>query len=324
MKKWIKRMLLFLLLAFVFISILPYFFTVKTVDSTNEKPFIESRFQTIGTTGIHYRSYLPLIDKAKGKIIMVHGLGGSTFSWRNNVQQLQDAGYLVVTVDLPGFGYSDKRPGIDHSQEARSELLWSLLDTIDLSLAADTRKLDWTLVGHSMGGGTVSAMAMNRSEDTEKLVLVSGALFDNNPSTVPNLIYYAPIERAIDVVYSHVILTNKRINSFLSSAYGRNPSKKEIDGYLNGLKLSESPSFIPDFLKTTKSKPLEKLQKNKVPILFLTGENDTWVPQEQYKKLKERIPRTKVNVIKGAAHCSMETHPKEFNSLLLDFIEEKD
>lgn len=66
------------------------------------------------------------------------------------------------------------------------------------------------------------------------------------------------------------------------------------------------------------------MKKNKIPILFLTGENDTWVPEEQYKKLKELIPRTKVNVIEGAAHCSMETHPKEFNSLLLDFIEEKD
>ncbi|WP_034551859.1 alpha/beta fold hydrolase [Carnobacterium funditum] len=320
MKKWSKRLVLFVLIAFILVSVLPYLITVKTSDSINEKPFVESSFETVKNINIHYRFYQPITSEPKGKILLVHGLGGSTFSWRNNVQDLQDEGYLVITVDLPGFGYSDKGSGIDHSQDARSKILWNLLDTIDLSLEEETKKLDWTLVGHSMGGGTVSAMAMSRSEETDKLILVSGALFDNNPSTVPDLIYYAPIKRAIDVVYSNFVLTSGRIENFLSSAYGREPSKEEVEGYLNALQLSETPSFIPDFLKTAKSKPIEKLKNNNVPILFIAGENDTWVPKEQYAELKEMIPRVKVDVINGAAHCSMETHPEEFNKQLLNFI----
>ena len=321
MRKLIKRIVISLIILFIIMSILPYIFTVQLYDLNDEKPFKESVYENIEDIKIHYRLYNPLESIAKGKILMVHGLGGSTFSWRNNVKYLEDQGYLVVTVDLPGFGYSDKGQGIDHSQANRSKILWNLLDKIDKSLEENEKELDWILVGHSMGGGAVSAMSMDKPEETEKLVLVSGALFDNNPSRIPDLICYPPIKRAIDVIYSNLVLTNSRIETFLSSAYGRDPSKEEVEEHLIALRLSETPSFIPDFLKTAKSNLIDKLENNKVPILFITGENDTWVPREQYEKLKEIIPRIKLEIIKDAAHCSMETHYEEFNKQLLKFID---
>lgn len=71
-----------------------------------------------------------------------------------------------------------------------------------------------------MGGGTVSAMAMERSENTRGLVLVDGAVFDNNPLFMSKLLY------------DYYLLKADRFRSFLSSAYGRVPAENELRGYL--------------------------------------------------------------------------------------------
>jgi pimeloyl-ACP methyl ester carboxylesterase len=53
-------------------------------------------------------------------VVLVHGLAGSTdVSWRSNgvIDALADAGLRVVSFDLRGHGQSDRRPGLDMSQD---------------------------------------------------------------------------------------------------------------------------------------------------------------------------------------------------------------
>ncbi len=268
MKKWVKRISISLLVIFTIASFTPYLIPIKLYEVNSENPFEDSEFININNTKIHYRTQTPdNIDIAK-KVLMVHGLGGSTYSWRNNVETLRSNGYLVVVVDLPGFSYSDISTGINHSQKNRSFLLWSLLKDIDDSLSSEITDMDRMLVGNSMGGGTVAAMTMEKPDKTEKLVLVSGALFDNSPPLISNIFYYPPIKRAIDVAFSNYILEEKRIETFLSSAYGRKPTTDEIENHLIPLKITKVPSFIPDLLLTSKNESVEKLNSNKVPIIY--------------------------------------------------------
>jgi len=176
--KWLKRIALGILSAFVILSILPYLIGVSKPEdlSVMGLPFNESRFENIDGVSIQYRQWLPDQQPIKGKILLIHGLGGSTFSWRNNIPALRDAGYMVVTADLPGFGYSDRSGGIDHSQKNRSKILWVLLDQIDSTLSPETASMDLVLAGHSMGGGTAVAMTLEHPDQTKALVLVDGAV----------------------------------------------------------------------------------------------------------------------------------------------------
>ena len=97
---------------------------------------------------------------------------GSTFSWRENFDTLVKYRYKIIAVDLPGFGYSDRNRKVNQSQSNRSRLLWDLLAELD---QGDTLK--WNLVGHSMGGGTVEAMALMQPERTKTLTIVDGMVF---------------------------------------------------------------------------------------------------------------------------------------------------
>lgn len=321
MKKWLKRILTTLAIVFAVLSVVPYLFSLD--DASNQPlvtPFEESEFIEIADQSIHYRVFDPE-NTPKGKLLFVHGLGGSTFSWRENMSFFQEAGYLVVAADLPGFGYSSKEVGTDHSQLNRSQLLWSLLNQVDKTLDASTAKLDWNLAGHSMGGGTVTAMTVERPEDTENLILVDGAVFENQPSFVASFLAYPPLARGVRVVFDRILLNEERIDDFLTSAYGRQAKADEIAGYLAPLQIPGTPNVAVDLVKTAKNIPVVDLKNNQVPILALWGEEDTWVPLAEAAEIQRLIPQTEIITIPGAYHCPMETHAETFNEELLSFLE---
>ncbi len=323
MKLWIKRILGFLLIVFVIAIIIPYLIPINSHKLDSSLPFNESEYKDIHGINIHYRTWIPNSDsiKIKGKVLMVHGFGGSTFSWRNNIEDLVGKGYIVIAADLPGFGFSDKRKGIDHSQKNRSRILWDLLDQIDLSLTKEVKSLDWVLVGHSMGGGTVSAMAIDQPDKTSDLILVSGALFDNKSKPITKVLYFPPIRRGMDLFLYNYLISQEKIEDFLLSAYGRKPSSEEVQGYLQPLQVNVTPSFVADLVNASKSEPLNRLQNLDIPILYIAGEDDEIVPIQQAIDFKKIVPHTEIITIKKSAHCSMETNYDEFNNILLSFID---
>jgi pimeloyl-ACP methyl ester carboxylesterase len=321
----IKKISVGILTFFVVLQFLPFLIPVSKASEntgTVPLPFEESKIAKIGDISLHYRQWIPK-DELRGKVLMVHGLGGSTFSWNQSAEALVREGYLVIAVDLPGFGYSDRTPGMDHSQKARSRLLWELAETIEIDLQKADKNTDapWNLVGHSMGGGTIAAMAMEKPENVSSLVFVAGALFDNNPGAGNTLLSYPPFRRWMEVFLSYYAIHPDRIRGFLLSAYGRDPSESEVLGYLEPLAQPGTARALIDLVRTAQNEPAENLKEITVPILGIWGENDAWVPVEQAHKLKaEYLPAMQLEMIADSGHCPMETHPEEFNAIVIQFL----
>lgn len=322
-RKWLKRIAVGIGSIFVVLSILPYLIGVSKPEDLSGMglPFNESQFENVDGVSIHYRQWLPDQPTVKGKILLIHGLGGSTFSWRNNIQALRDAGYLVVAVDLPGFGYSDRSRGIDHSQKNRSTILWGLLDMIDGD-RPETAAMDWVLVGHSMGGGTAVAMTLEHPDQTKALVLVDGAVFENNPGFVSKLLIYPPLARWGQVILQNYVFQYNRIETSLASAYGRMPTPEEMKANLDPFLLPGTTYAMIDLLRTAKNETVEELNTVDVPVFAIWGSNDTWVPVEQAKRIQELLPRMKLSFIDGAVHTPMETHSEAFNQQLIRDLDE--
>ncbi len=323
-KRIVKKIIFIFLAVFILLNFLPYLLPISDGEACMVNlPFGESEIKEIDNVAIHYRLWIPQGD-IKGKILMIHGLGGSTFSWIQSVEPLLESGFIVVAADLPGFGYSDRTPGMDHSQKSRSKLLWKLLDEIEIDLEEQGEISDsnWDLAGHSMGGGTIAAMAMKRPDNVSSLIFVAGAVFDNNPGRGNILFKYPPVQRWVKVILHNYAIHPKRVKSFLESAYGREPGENEVSGYLNPLQQSGTSNTMIDMIKTAKNEPIENLTGTDIPILGVWGENDTWVPKEEGERLRDILPGMQLEIIKGAAHCPMETHPDEFNSIILKFLNE--
>lgn len=304
-----------LLVIFLLLSALPYVIPLPE-DREVEEPFAESARISIEGVSLHYRIWEP--EEIRGKIILVHGLGGSTFSWRHNIEALVNTGYVVTAVDLPGFGYSSRQKGADHSQKARSRVLWHLMDEIDGSLKAGAASMGWNLVGHSMGGGTITAMALQKPPRVNSLVFVAGAVHGRPPGAISRVLSYPPLVRWLKVAYPY-ILTPERVQGLLASAYGEEPSAGDVRGYLEPLALPGTVDTLADLLRTPRGFT-DDLENIKVPALLVWGENDAWVPLEFGEMLADNLPDAELLVMPDTGHCPMETRPEEFNQALLDFL----
>ncbi|MDD3924776.1 MAG: alpha/beta hydrolase [Erysipelotrichaceae bacterium] len=316
--KMLKTILKVVLAILLLIVIIPYIIPLSSEEQVLY-PFENSYHFAIDETSIHYRVYEPNTELVLGKILLIHGLGGSTFSYDKNAPFLAQAGYLVITVDLPGFGYSSRYINQDHSQTARAAQLWQLLDKIDDNYSYNgSYPNSWHIGGHSMGGGTAVAMAYSRQDDVASVILIDGALFENNrSSTIATL---PIISRIIQVLLEHVLIKPDRIESFLTSAYGQAPTDDQVLGYYTPLALNGTARSALALLKTANNIPEEQLTKLNLPVLAIWGENDSWVPIETTNKIKDLIPQTQIEVIEGAGHVPMETHEEAFNQILLQWL----
>ncbi len=319
LKKIFRRVGIVILTIITILAIVPYLIPITApVEMVSGMPYENSVYLSIANTAFHIRIFEPVTMPVKGKILMIHGMGGSTYSYEKTVPALIENGYYVVLVDLPGFGYSERVEEYDHSQSNRSVDLWQLLDGIDRNLETETASQKWNLVGHSMGGGTIAAMAVQETERTECITFIDGALFETARSNP--LFNIGPVQRWIQVILEHALINEKNIASFLSSAYGRAPTDSEVRGYLEPLSVPGTARAATGLILAAKNIDPELLSKLTIPIYGIWGENDSWVPVSEADKLKEIMPQLQLYLIAGAGHCPMETHSEQFNQVLLSFL----
>jgi len=304
---------LFLLALFILFSVVPYLVTVETEEiSREELVFSNSDFILINDLELHYRKWPG--DKDLGKnVLLVHGLGASTFTWRYTAPVLQEKGFRVIAVDLPGFGLSERRTGLDHTAGARSNLLWGMLEELFPGK-------QWNLVGHSMGGATVTAMALQRPEQTESVSLAAAAIVPFEPSPYSNLLRYPPVGQWLRILSTRVIRDESRIEALLASAYGQQPAEFEVAGYYLPLNIKNTADTWPDLLRVEPDPLMDRLEQIAVPVLCIWGEEDQWVPLEQGEEINRLIPNSKLVLMEGEGHCPMETAPDRFDRKLADFL----
>jgi pimeloyl-ACP methyl ester carboxylesterase len=125
--------------------------------------------------------------------VLVHGAWHNAASWRSVVPLLEADGHAVRTLDLPGAGVNAKAPrtyekrpldvaafaaepslNASVTQQERTRAVVSLLDEMAREAGASV-----VLVGHSLGGLSVTAAAEAAPEHVHAAVYVSGALVPN-------------------------------------------------------------------------------------------------------------------------------------------------
>jgi pimeloyl-ACP methyl ester carboxylesterase len=293
---------------------IPYFIPLGTSHKIPELPYPDSRFFTTSEgVRIHYR--LAAAAKTKGKVLLVHGMSSSTFSFRNNVPALTDAGYQVLTVDLPCFGYSDRQSGLVHSQLNRAKWLWELIERIDTQ-NADRRP--WNLVGHSMGASTLLAMSNQKPDHITSMVMIDGAVALQTPH-IP-FVFDTPLARWLKVYLRYGVFNQKTVERLLSSAYGKKADSEEVEGFLAPMRVDQTASAWVDFIKTAKNVNIWDWKHPATPLLVLWGEKDTWVKPSVIDEIRKVALDMQVTIFKDQGHCPHMTDAK-FNDVLIAFLD---
>ncbi len=307
MKKSYRVILIILFI----LLILPYFIPTEFNQSIPESPYPNSVFFTSSDNIRLHAQVYPNENVYKGKIVFIHGLGASSASFRNNAPFFAQQGYQVISIDLPAFGYSSKESGIDHSQVNRARLILEFLDYYD-----DENKLidAWHLVGHSMGGSTILAMAEQKPNKVSSINLIAGAITEDTNSN--KWLFYTPIGQWLKVGLRYFLINETQFTSFLESASAQKPSNEMVEAYLAPFKTKGTINALIDFVKTSDNFLIDEFTQKDIPINLFWGKKDTWVSVDTIEMIKKYVEVNSVELF-DEGHLLHETSTT-FNQKLLD------
>lgn len=252
-------------------------------------------------------------------VVLVHGLFGSTFSWRYNIDALATAGYRVIAYDRPGAGLTEPRADFDYSVGHQAEFLAALLDQLEIRQAR--------FVAHSAGASVLAEFALRYPERIERQVIVDGAILSGAPPIdIGPLVTFAPFNRwGRLALRTFVTPTNVAAGirglqhdaSFWTAAddagYGRAQRMLDWDVGFLGLVRDRGKTPQPDDAQ---------LRSITALTLLIWGEADTATPLDQGQKLSELLPNARLIVYPDVGHQPFEEAAADFNRDVLAFFDE--
>lgn len=313
-RRWLRWLGWVVLVLSTLALIGPFLLPLPEVEDTipvTELAGPKDRFVEVGEVAVRYRES----GSGENAIILFHGFGANARSWEPVIEDLADLG-RVIAFDRVGFGLTD-RPmewNGDHPYSTASQvnLTIELMDALGIETA--------TLIGHSAGGGVASLVAIDHPDRISALVLESPAL-GAGPARMTALILSTPQgQRVIRFVARRTV---DRLEDLLASAYhipGR-ITEEIIDGYRQPLRVEDWDRGLARYAAAPREKGLEpRLQGLDMPLLIVTGDDDTWVPTAETVSLAGDLPSAQLVVLEGCGHVAHEECPEAFTETIRDWV----
>jgi len=268
---------------------------------------------------------------ARPLVIMLHGFGSFWWSWRHQLRGLE--GVHAVSVDLRGYGGSDKPPrGYDG---------WTLAgDTAGLIRALGHSSA--TLVGHADGGLVCWATSVLHSRLVRAIAVVSSphpaalrasALTHRGQrrALMPSLLrYQVPIWPERRLTRHNAYEIERLVRSRASVKWQASEDFSETIGYLR--QAIQIPSAAHSALEYQRWAVRSQLRdegrrfmksmkrRASIPVLHMRGDADPYVLADPVERTRRYAPHGRYVTVAGAGHFGHEESPQEVNGRLMAFL----
>lgn len=313
-----------IILAGLLLALLLVPFAIPVPALTGVKPVTElsdadSQFLDVDGLQVHAK----IAGEGQPVMVLLHGFGASTFSWREVIAPLSQLG-TVVAYDRPGFGlterplrgaWGDQNP---YSAQAQVDLLVALLDKLGVERAI--------LIGNSAGGTIAARVALEHPDRVQGLVLVDAAIYTGGgtPSLMRPL-FNTPQMQHLGPLIARSLAA--RIPELLPTAW-HDPAKvtpEILAGYQKPLQAIDWDRGLWEYTlanEQTDDLTARLRELGSLPVLVITGDNDTWVPTAESLRLAEEIPGARLSVLPVCGHVPQEECPQPWLNAVQSFVQE--
>ncbi|MDQ6886915.1 MAG: alpha/beta hydrolase [Gemmatimonadota bacterium] len=246
-------------------------------------------------------------------VLLVHGWGGTSYTWRKQLPALAAAGFHPIAVDLKGHGLSDKpHDPAEYRLEALVAHLRDVMDALGLARAP--------IVAQSLGGRISLELAFTDPERVERLALVSSVGFGrvSFAGLLPRLVPTAAVPHLPRFAPRPVVA------AIMRRAYGSLAPRDErdVDEYWSQ---GADPGFVRalhSLLLGVDMTPLapDRLQTLPMPWMAIEGTRDRIVRRARLHPAVDALRRSRLEIVDGAGHLVNEESPEPVNAALLRFL----
>ena len=263
-------------------------------------PFFESRGMKL-----HYE-----VAGSGPTILMIHGFTNHGLVWAQQIADLIHAGYRVVMPDLAGHGLSEVAAQPTTVDELAQDML-ALLDHIgeDRAIAC----------GLSLGGMVAQILAADHPTRINALIVANSCVDSTAPDVVAaNQSWIEMFEKPNGPLLRMQVVWPQMLNErYRASPTGEAflASWKRINGKIPGSSFANIARGLQTFKST------ERLSNVKAPCLVISGEFDRLFPPPVCRQVADFIDGASFTIIEKAGHLSSLDSPREFNGILLNFLQ---
>ena len=253
-------------------------------------------------------------DPAAPPVVLLHGIGRSLEDWALQ-HPLLDDGYRVISLDMPGFGLSQRMPE-PTTLQVLADGVWGSLDAL-----GETRPVH--LVGNSLGGAVSMTMLAGVPDRVSTLTLVNSAGFGKEVTVALRLLAVPGLGRRL------LRRVDARSAPRLERAIFADRALVTPERVAMAVRIAQQPDFAPVYLEVAKALGgfrgvaaawrddlLGRLRAHEKPTLVMWGERDMILPSTHLAAARVAFPHAQAHLFPRTGHMPQIERPEEFAALV--------
>ena len=257
----------------------------------------------------HYKLSGPLDGKL---VVLIHGIAGPFGIWTKVADSLMSHGFRILQYDLYGRGYSD-RPDVNYGIDLYLNQLTDLLTALSI-------KRPVTLVGWSLGGLIAVSYTAKYSKKVDQLILIAPAGVGISRPAMARIVMIPLLGEILMGLLGRSIIirsllkglhSNDLVNDYRALVSEQMQYRGYLRSFLSTLRYCVFEDATEDY---------RTIGNLDLPVLMISGSEDSFIKQETRNKIGELIPNLEYNEILDTGHIPHFERPEEVSRLLINFI----
>jgi cation diffusion facilitator CzcD-associated flavoprotein CzcO/pimeloyl-ACP methyl ester carboxylesterase len=250
-------------------------------------------------------------------VLLLHGIGQSLEDWDEQHERLA-ATHTVYSLDLPGFGFSDRLPGAA-TLATLAGILPAFLDAVGVTSPVP-------VIGNSLGGAVAMTFAAAHADRVSALVLVDSAGFGPEVTIGLRLLAIKPLASVLmrpsllkstntvrALFYDKTVATDARVRH--SYALARRPGHAA-----SVLDVARDLGTFRGVRPEWRAALVDAVKRLDIPILVAWGDHDRILPFAHLEAAAAELPDAETHVFARAGHMPQIERPDEFAAVVESFL----
>lgn len=269
---------------------------------------VVKQFVQVGDLKLGY-----LADGEGEPVVLIHGWPTYSYLWRQQLPALAER-FRVYALDLPGFGDSDKPPGVGYTLDFYVDVLDGFLRAMGIERV--------TLMCHDLGGPIALLWAVRAPERLARLVVMDTMPYPELPLMIRLMLPAARLPGVGRLLVSRrglrlalqigtvtkAVVTDELVAAYYRPLAGDPLSRKTLLRILAEMDPGEMVEIA------------DNLARISAPTLILWAEKDPSAPLSIARRLQADIGEAQLETIPNCGHFLTEDRPQQVNRSLLAFL----
>ena len=256
------------------------------------------------------------VGRGNTPVVLLHGFGTCAFLWRAVAANLAGKGYTAISLDLLGYGESERPDDARYGLVAQAEYVGKALTLLRLPAV--------TMVGQDIGALVGALLSLRHPERVVRLAMLNPSDPDDLPGPEIRAIQRNSAKTALGA--NALFGVRPLLESFLRRAVSNESSMPDrlVARYVAPY---VGPDGVAELLHLASSIELDEddptISPLSVPAVLVHGAEDPWTTREVIDRvaLQMSISPESVVSIAGAGRLLAEDCPGELSDLLISWLQ---